>query len=231
MSAHGVTSRREAEKMILQGRVTINGVQATLGQSAQFGLDEISVDGAILNNVNKPVYLMLNKPRGYITTVSDDRGRKTVMSLVQDVNTRVYPVGRLDINTDGLLLFTNDGEFANTVAHPSNNKLKTYEVRVRGDVHEAVRLMRFPIEIDGCNVQAKEAILSNVTVDGGVLIITVSEGRNRQIHKMCATCGLFVKTLKRLSIGTLKLGSLKSGQWRYLTAEEVASLQGTIHGK
>jgi len=229
LSANGIASRREAEKMILQGRVAINGVQAMLGQSAQLGLDVICVDGVKLITGYKPVYVMLNKPRGYITTVNDDKNRKTVMSLVQDVNTRIYPIGRLDMNTEGLLLFTNDGEFANTVAHPSNNKLKTYEVKVRGDVHEAVRLMRLPIEIGDCTVQAKKVIISKTTDDGGILVISISEGRNRQIHKMCIACGLIVQSLKRLSIGTLKLGSLKSGKWRYLTEEEVASLQGVRH--
>ena len=225
LSAHGVASRREAEKMILEGRVRINGVPATLGQSAELGLDEISVDDLPLAAADEPVYIMLNKPRGYVTTSSDEQGRKTVMSLVQDVGIRVFPIGRLDMNSGGLLLLTNDGEFANIVAHPSYNKFKTYEVKVRGDAQRAALLMRKPIEIDNHTVQAKKVELSKVTEVGGVLKITVSEGRNRQIRKMCAACGVSVQTLKRISIGTLKLGSLKPGLWRHLTEEEVQSLR------
>jgi len=224
LSDHGVVSRREAERMILEGRVHVNGIQATLGQSAEFGIDDITIDGVTLAAGDEPVYIMLNKPRGYITTVNDEKGRKTVMSLIRDVDTRVYPIGRLDMNTEGLLLLTNDGDFANTIAHPSYEKRKTYEVKVRGDARKIVQLMRLPIKIDDYMIQAKEVSLSKITEDGGVIRITITEGRNRQIHKMCAVCGAKVQTLKRVSVGTLKLGSLKPGQWRYLTGEEVHSL-------
>jgi len=224
LSAHGVSSRRMAEKMVLAGRVTVNGVTAELGQSVYEDRDVIVVDGMPLPQRAAKVYIMLNKPRGYVTTVSDERGRKTVMSLVTDVGTGVYPVGRLDMFSEGLLLLTNDGLFANAVAHPSFNKAKTYEVVVSGKAAEAVALLRDPIEIDSCVVRAISAKLLALTPDGGVLSITISEGRNRQIRKMCDHCGLKVMALKRVSVGSLKLGSLKTGQWRHLTEAEKNSL-------
>lgn len=220
LSAHGVASRREAEKLILAGRVTINGKTAMIGQSAQFECDDIAVDGVRLKPASESVYIMLNKPLGFITTASDDRGRKTVMDLVADVGTRVYPVGRLDMDTEGLLLLTNDGQFAHTIMHPSNDKKKTYEVHVGGDAVSAETLLRHPVLVDNHLVQAASVVLMKQTGNRGVLHITVCEGRNRQIRKMCALCGLEVLSLKRLSIGSLELGSLKTGKWRHLTEEE-----------
>ena len=217
LSAHGVASRREAERMIQAGRVTVDGIPARLGQSAQEGSEKIAIDGIPLAPKGSLVYIMLNKPRGYVTTMSDEHGRKTVISLVADAGVRVYPVGRLDINSEGLLLMTNDGQFANTVAHPSNSKQKTYEAHVRGDSAGAALLMRRPMIIDLQRVHAVSVRLKKRTDDGGILSITICEGRNRQIRKMCEQCGLEVRLLKRVSIGSLRLGSLKTGQWRYLT--------------
>ena len=224
LSATGVASRREAERMIIDGRVQVNGVPAVTGQMAQLGVDEISVDGVPLSPLGKRVYIMLNKPRGYLSTVKDDRGRKTVMDLVSDVNERLFPVGRLDLNSEGLLLFTNDGEFANAIMHPSYNKQKTYEAEVTGNAYNAARLMRKPIDIDGHTVKACSVILSKATATGGNLKITIAEGRNRQVRKMCRVCGVSVIALKRISIGEVELGELKSGQWRYLTDKEVQTL-------
>ena len=224
LSAHGVASRREAERMIVAGRVHINGIQATVGQSAEIGIDEIFVDGEQLSDRDEFIYLMLNKPYGYLTTVKDTRGRKTVMDLITGTGCRVYPVGRLDLNSEGLLLFTNDGEFANSMMHPSFDKLKTYEVEVSGDVLNAVKRLQEPVKIDELIVQAHSAELMKAVDDGGILNISISEGRNRQIRKMCSVCGLKVKSLKRISIGSLKLGDLESGQWRFLTKEEVTAL-------
>jgi len=224
ISAYGAASRRAAEKMILEGRVTVNGITAKTGQSAVFGTDVIAIDGVPLAGKDEFVYIMLNKPRGYLTTVSDDRGRKTVMGLVADAGVRVYPVGRLDLDSEGLLLFTNDGAFANSVAHPSGNKIKTYQARVRGDAAKAVKLLAEPVKIDEYTVHAIHAKVISLTSDGGVLEIAVTEGRNRQVRKMCAACGVIVCHLKRTSVGTLKLGSLEPGQWRYLTQEEVLLL-------
>ena len=223
LSAYGAASRRGAEKLILEGRVQINGVTAELGQSAFPGQDNITVDGVPLESKVRPVYIMLNKPCGYITTRNDERGRKTVMELVSGVPGYIYPVGRLDKDSEGLLLFTNDGEFANTVLHPSFNNQKTYEVKVRGDAQKAEELLQQPVKIDNYTVYASKVVLLEAGKDGGTLEISVTEGRNRQIRKMCAACGTSVITLKRKSVGRLELGDLETGQWRYLTEEEVLS--------
>jgi 23S rRNA pseudouridine2605 synthase len=224
LSAFGVASRREAEEMILEGRVKVNGKTAVLGQSAQYGADRITVDGVPLAEKKQHVYIMLNKPCGYLTTVSDDRGRKTVMELVADVDVRVYPVGRLDLDTGGLLLFTNDGEFANRITHPSFNNQKTYQVLVHGNAAKAEKLLAEPIEINGRIIHAVSVKLLSETTTGGVLEITIIEGRNRQVRRMCAKCGLTVHALKRISIGKLELGTLETGKWRYLTEEEMEKL-------
>jgi len=224
LSKNAIASRREAEELIKNGRVKVNGVIAALGQSAQPGIDEITVDGVPVSTVEKRIYLMLNKPRGFLSTVKDDRGRKTVMELVKDVNERVFPIGRLDLDSEGLLLFTNDGEFANTVMHPSFKLHKTYRVETTGDIKKAIILMNNPMEIDGISIKAIKAVIKQETKNGGILEITIAEGRNRQIRKMCNTCGLKVKALKRISIGNLELGELKNGHWRYLTNNEVLSI-------
>jgi len=224
LSAHGMASRRTAEKLILEGRVTVNGIPALTGQSAEYGIDVIAVDGVPLETKAKPVYIMLNKPRGYLTTVKDDRRRRTVMELVTDLDHRVYPVGRLDFNTEGLLLLTNDGAFANAVAHPSFKKVKTYEVQISGDACHTAELLQQPVEIDGRLVRAASTELTGLTENGGSIKISIYEGRNRQIRKMCEACGAKVRTLKRVAIGTVKLGSLKTGRWRHLTADEHRSL-------
>jgi len=224
LSAHGIASRREAEKLVSAGRVTIDGIPAVPGQIAQFEINEIAVDGVPLPARDEFVYIMLNKPRGYVTTMNDERSRKTVVSLVADVGIRVYPVGRLDINSEGLLLMTNDGAFANSVAHPSYNKVKTYEAHVKGDVAAAVIKLRRPMEIDSHIIHASSVRLKGHTGNGGLLSIAIHEGRNRQIRKMCAQCGLEVQLLRRVSIGTVRLGSLRPGHWRYLTEEELLAL-------
>jgi len=223
IAANSKCSRREAEKKITDGRVCVNGTPATIGQSARLGIDVITVDGTVMTAVSKRIYLMLNKPCGYLCAVKDKRGRKTVMELVEDAEGFVFPVGRLDLNSKGLLLFTNDGEFANKIMHPSFNLQKTYEVKVTGNVDEAAVLLREPLEIDGYTVTAVSVKVNGKTINGGLLTITIAEGRNRQIRKMCCLCGLKVDSLKRISIGNLKLGKLKNGHWRYLTDKEVLS--------
>ena len=223
LSTHAVASRREAEKMILDGRVNVNGVKATIGQSALFGRDIITIDGVPLAAQEEKTYVMLNKPCGYVTTVKDEQGRKTVTDLMKDVGVRVYPVGRLDMNTSGLLLLTNDGEFANRMTHPSFEVSKKYKADVRGNVREATEKLKKPIEIDGYLVKAKSVKLVRETENGGTLSIIIGEGRNRQIRKMCTACGLTVRSLKRTSIGKINLGTLKIGTWRHLTKEEVGS--------
>ncbi|MCL2392201.1 MAG: rRNA pseudouridine synthase [Oscillospiraceae bacterium] len=224
LSASGVASRREAERMISQGRVFVNGKAAEIGQSAEASIDEITVDGVLIKPEVSHVYIMLNKPTGYITTVSDDRGRKTVMELVSNVGVRVYPVGRLDMDSQGLLLMTNDGLFANALTHPSYNKPKTYEVKVSGNVDKALPLLRLPIIVDDREICAVAANSIKKTAAGGILRITINEGRNRQIRKMCAACGLDVQSLTRVCIGTLELGLLDVGKWRHLTESERKAL-------
>ena len=226
ISSHGAASRREAERMILAGRVTVNGAFATIGQSAQYGIDLIEIDGVPLAAKASYLYIALNKPRGYVTTMHDERGRKTVVSLLDGVDSRVYPIGRLDINTSGLLLLTNDGEFANTIMHPSYEVTKTYEAHVNGDdIVEASELLRQPMEIDAHPVQALSVSIVTMAEGSGKLEIAIKEGRNRQIRKMCSIAGLEVSYLKRVSIGPVKLGSLRTGKWRQLTEEERLSLK------
>ena len=217
MSKHGVASRRQAEKLIVEGRVLVNDEVAVIGQSVDLLHDKVLVDGVELVATNELVYLMLNKPCGFLSTVRDDRDRPTVMSLVSDVGVRVFPVGRLDLDTEGLLLFTNDGEFANMLMHPSFEVEKTYEVHVVGDARRAFKLLKMPFEIDDRMVQAVNVELVSYSEQGGVIRITIKEGRNRQIRRMCSRCGVSVRSLKRVSIGSLHLGDLELGKWRFLS--------------
>ncbi len=221
ISTAGIASRREAERMIAAGTVRINGVTAELGQSADPELDEITVNGHAVKIGAPARYILLNKPRGYLTTMHDDKGRPTVADLVRGVGTRVYPVGRLDLNSDGLLLMTNDGAFANSLMHPKQEVRKTYVASVSGDVSAALPILRTPMEIDGYLIRPAEVEdLGNCT-----LRFTIHEGRNRQIRKMCAAAGLRVLRLTRIAEGTLRLGTLKPGAWRDLTQEELNSLK------
>ena len=220
LSGRGVASRRAAEKMITDGRITVNGRVALLGESADPEVDEILLDGRALPSASENLYILLHKPRGYVTTVSDERGRKTVMELVQDCPARVYPVGRLDMDSEGLLLLTNDGDFANALMHPKHNVDKTYEVWVIGYHKAAVALLTRPITLDGYTIRKPEVKL--LWEDGGKakLLITIHEGRNRQIRRMCEAANMQVTRLRRISEGSLKLGDLPLGKWRYLTREE-----------
>ena len=222
ISARGVASRRAAEQLITQGRVLCNGRPVKLGDTADSKHDKITVDGAEIPPPPQFVYIMLNKPRGYVTTMSDERGRKTVVDLVADINTRVYPVGRLDIDSEGLLIMTNDGELANRLMHPSHEVPKTYMVKINGDTDAALPILKAPIELDGHTVQAKDVQLTA----SDKLSIIITDGRNRQIRRMCEVAGLTVKRLTRVSEGGLRLDGLKSGKWRYLTAKEENILRG-----
>lgn len=216
-----MASRRAAERMILDGRITVNGRTAELGQRADARRDAIAVDGAPLPDEAGSVYIMLNKPRGYITTMDDDRGRRTVASLVRGAGARVYPVGRLDMDSEGLLLMTNDGDFALRVAHPSGMKEKVYHAEVRGDARAAADVLTRPMDIEGRSVTAARVETLCVTASGGLLAITIREGRNRQIRRMCREAGLYVVSLKRVAVGGVELGELPSGKWRRLTDEEL----------
>lgn len=227
IAAAGLMSRRAAEECISAGRVTVNGLKAALGDKADADRDIILVDGRRLPSAGKKTYIMLNKPKGYVTTMSDEKGRKNVSELVRDVPERVYPVGRLDMYSEGLLLMTNDGDFANRMMHPSHEVNKTYMTWVQGaDIGEAVEALREPMDIEGYITAPAEVDIADVFPGGAVLAITIHEGRNRQVRKMCEAVGLKVTKLRRVSEGALCLGELKSGQWRYLTDDEIKALTG-----
>ena len=224
LSAAGVCSRRQAETLLAAGRVHVNGAPASLGQSADPDTDEITVDGRALSFAAERICILLNKPRGYVTTLSDEKGRPTVAELVRGVGERVYPVGRLDMDSDGLLLLTNDGALANALTHPSHAVPKTYRTEVTGDIARALPLLRAPMEIDGVRVCA-----DRVEPEGtDTLYITIHEGRNRQVRKMCDAALLRVRRLTRISEGPLSLGDLPSGQWRALTETELRALRNSL---
>ena len=224
LSERGVASRRKAEEMITAGRVTCNGRACTLGETADPDIDEILIDGKPLPPLQKNVYLMLNKPRGYVTTLSDEKGRDNAAQLVADCGLRVYPVGRLDMDSEGLLIFTNDGAFANALMHPKHEVNKVYEVWVRGyDPGAPIRLRR-PVELDGYTIRPPQVQVNYAEKDYAKLTVTIHEGRNRQIRRMCDMAGMRVTRLRRIQEGSLSLGNLKLGQWRYLTEDEVKRL-------
>ena len=224
IAARGLCSRRQAEQWIEDGRVMLNGAVATLGQTADADTDEILVDGKPLPGAGKKVYLMLNKPRGYVTTLSDEKGRKNAAQLVTGCGQRVYPVGRLDMDSEGLLLFTNDGEFANLLMHPKHEVEKTYRVWVTGYTEEKQELLAQPIELDGYRIRPPKVRLVYREGNRAVLEVVIHEGRNRQVRRMCQAADMEVARLKRVAEGKLKLGQLKPGAWRPLSPEEIKLL-------
>lgn len=221
LSSAGICSRRAAEEYILSGRVTVNGVPAQLGDKADPAIDRIAVDGAPLPGGTAPLYLMLNKPRGYVTTLSDEKGRRTVAELVTGCGGRVWPVGRLDLDSEGLLILTNDGGLTHKLLHPSHEVEKEYHVRVTGDIAAALPVLSGPMELDGTPLSPA----SVARLGPGRLSITIHEGKNRQVRRMCAAAGLTVLSLRRVREGALLLGSLPTGAWRMLSHEEIAALQ------
>lgn len=229
LSAAGICSRRAAETYIKEGRVKVNGITANLGDSADLEQDEIVVNGRTLGKkARRMVYIMLNKPRGYVTTLSDEADRKTVADLIQDVPERVYPVGRLDMHSEGLLLLTNDGQLAHSLMHPSHEVYKEYLVKLTPD-EEGLPSPEKPlsgvIELDGERLLPAKCRLLTKTENGYIMTIAIRQGKNRQIRRMCAKCGYTVNSLKRVSEGDVKLGELPSGRWRYLTEAEVRYLK------
>lgn len=224
LSARGVCSRRQAEAWIQAGRVTVNGQTAALGASVDPEVDTILLDGRALPSGGGSVYIMLHKPRGYVTTLSDERGRPTVVQLV-DCGTRVYPVGRLDMDSEGLLLLTNDGALADHLTHPQAEVDKIYEVWVTGFFQGALERLARPIRLDGYTIRPPKIRLLGLRDDRAHLLITIHEGRNRQIRRMCQAAGLNVTRLRRIGEGAVRLGDLKKGTWRYLTMEEIAHLK------
>lgn len=225
LSARGVASRRKAEEMIQSGRVTCNGRTAEVGMSADPDVDEILVDGKPLPAASQFIYLMLNKPRGYVTTLADEKGRKNAAQLVADCGARVYPVGRLDMDSEGLLLFTNDGEFANLMMHPKHEVNKIYDTWVVGFTQEGLERLRRPVTLDGYTIRPPQVSVINVENGNAMLKITIHEGRNRQVRRMCELAGMRVTRLKRTAEGSIMLKDLPLGKWRRLTDGEVAALK------
>lgn len=231
ISESGYCSRRKAEELIAAGRVKVNGRPCKLGDKADISQDLISIDGENIYTPTKRelVYYMLNKPRGYVTTTADELERRCVMDLMKDVPERVFPIGRLDRNSEGLLLLTNDGDFANKIMHPSGHVAKTYRVTVRPDItEEQLTQLTGGVVIDG--VKTLPASAQVLTKEEGrvVLQLTIREGRNRQIRKMCEAVGLEVARLRRISIGPVKLGMLKPGEFRELTPQELTALKNSV---
>ena len=227
LASRGVCSRRKAEELLNAGRVSVNGTVAALGQSADPDTDEILLDGKPLPSASEYVYILLNKPRGFVTTLSDEKGRKNAAQLVADCGVRVYPVGRLDMDSEGLLLFTNDGDFANSLMHPKHEVNKTYRVLVDGYTPQNLRKLEQPVTLDGYTIRKPDVSLVRQTrrEGGAELLVTIHEGRNRQVRRMCDLAGMKVLRLTRIAEGSLKLGDLPQGKWRYLTAEEVVALK------
>jgi 23S rRNA pseudouridine2605 synthase len=226
----GVLSRRAAEQEILAGRVTVNGETAHMGQRILPGVDRVLWQGRELQMPTQREfhYILLHKPRGVLTTMSDDRGRPTVADLVRDLGTRVYPVGRLDMDSDGLLLLTNDGDLANLLSHPSHEVDKVYLAYVAGNVTaEQMNNMTRPIEIDGkmtSPARVRKAAFNQVET---ALEVTIHDGRNRQVRRLCEREGLRVLKLTRVAEGPLLLGDLEEGKWRRLSDKEIRKLKGT----
>ncbi len=225
LSARGVASRRKAEELILAGCVTVNGTVATLGDAADPQEDEILVDGTALPSTQSHVYILLNKPRGFVTTLSDEKGRANVSQLVADCGVRVYPVGRLDMDSEGLILLTNDGDLANRLTHPKHEVEKTYEVWTTGYVPGAEERLKLPITLDGYTIRPPKVRLLKSEGSHAHLLVTIHEGRNRQVRRMCEAAGMYVTRLRRIREGSLCLNDLPKGKWRHLTQAEIEHLK------
>lgn len=223
----GIMSRRAAEEEIKRGHVSVNGRVATIGMKVDPVADCVTYRGERIKLPKKKeyVYVLLNKPRGYATTTQDPHEKKCVMDLLTEVKTRVYPVGRLDKVSEGLLILTNDGELANRLTHPKHEIPKIYRVKVDGHItDEQIATLTSPLTIDGYQIEPVAVEVYAVDDETTTLTFTLYEGRNRQIRKMCEQAGLTVRRLNRIAIGRLKLGGLSVGKWRYLTPEEVSYL-------
>ena len=220
----GLCSRRKAEKLIRAGKVTCNGRTASLGDQGDPDRDEILVEGKPLPQAPRRVCIMLNKPRGFVTTLSDDRGRPTCVELVQDCEVRVVPIGRLDMDSEGLLLLTNNGDLCNRVLHPRGEVEKCYLVWGTGFTQDGLRRLREPVTLDGYTIRRPQVRVKRAGEDRALLEIVIHEGRNRQIRRMCALAGMEVRRLMRVREGKLSLGDLPSGAWRPLSESEIRSL-------
>lgn len=221
----GIASRRKSEELIAAGKVKVNGHVAQIGDKIDPRKDLVTVRGKKIRKTQRNYYILLHKPRGYVTTVSDELGRKTVMDLVKDIDARLYPVGRLDKDSEGLLLMTNDGAFANALTHPRHEYSKKYRVTIRGKVSDSALVqLREGIELDGRMTAPCDVTILTGEENRTVLEFVIHEGRNRQIRRMCEAVELEVIRLKRTAVGSLKLGMLPAGKWRELTDNEVQKL-------
>ena len=230
LSEAGICSRRSAEKLINDGRVKVNGITSSLGDRADILTDMITLDNRLITVKNNNVYIMLNKPRGYVTTLSDEAGRRCITELTANVGCRVYPIGRLDMHSEGLLLLTDDGDLAYKLTHPKHEVYKKYLVKITSDCGEPsvspeVALSK-PIEIDGIKLlPAKCSLVERIDKDKFILSVSIREGKNRQIRRMCVACGYTVNSLKRVAVGKVLLGDLPTGSWRNLTESEIKYLK------
>ena len=226
ISAAGLASRRGAEALIAAGRVTVNGRTASVGESADPDTDEVRLDGRLIRADARRRYIVLHKPRGYVTTLRDDRGRPTVADLVADAGGRLYPAGRLDMDSEGLLILTDDGAAANALMHPSRQVDKVYTVFVQGrDIPGSLEKLRSMDTLEGEPIARAKVTLIERKGDGAELQMVIHEGKNRQIRRMCAACGLAVRRLIRVAEGPVTLGSLPAGKWRAMTADEISYLR------
>ena len=227
LSDQGILSRRRTEELIKEGRITVNGRPAQPGHPIDIRRDIVAIDGERVwfQKKKKNYYVMLHKPRGYVTTMSDEKGRRSVADLVADFPVRLYPVGRLDMDSEGLLLLTNDGDLTNRLLHPAGEIHKTYQVWLSGASEGKIAAMSRPMDIDGYRIRPAQVELVKLQGDQAQVNVTIHEGRNRQIRKMAEKCGMTVMRLRRISEGGLQLGKLPPGKWRYLTENEVAMLK------
>ena len=228
----GLMSRRAAEKEIELGHFEVNGVQATIGMRVDPENDAVTYKGkSVVPETARKVYIMLNKPKGVVTTMNDEKGRKKVSDIV-DVGVRVYPVGRLDLNSEGLLLMTNDGELTNAVSHPSGEILKIYSVTLKGKVeNEELDRLRAVRMLDGERIAPVGVELVSRNDQQSVVKFTLSEGKNREIRRICESVGVYITKLKRISLGPLRLGDLKPGEFRELNSSELRALKNMAYGK
>ncbi len=232
MAQCGVASRRHAEEMIKAGRVKVNGRTVTEMGFLVSNKDKVDVDGKQIKKENKLIYIMLNKPSGYVSTVSDPEGRRTVLDLIEDVQERVYPVGRLDYDTTGLLILTNDGDFAFSSTHPGQETRKTYIAEIMGmPSNETLRALRKGVVIDDKPTYPAEVEIIEIKDKVTVLKIIIHEGRNRQVKRMCEAVGHPVLRLRRTAVGKLTLGNLQPGEWKYLSPQEVKLVRGNKNGR
>jgi len=222
----GLMSRRAAEKEIEMGHFKVNGTVAEIGQKIDPENDRVEYKGKPVKGGAKKVYVMLYKPRGYVTTMSDDEGRKCIPELLRDIPERVYPCGRLDMDSEGLLILTNDGEVANKLMHPKHHVEKIYHVKVRGEIEPEVLVkLNSEMEIDGYKIKPVKVTIIERKEGNTILKFVLSEGRNRQIRKMCEQVGLYITRLKRVAVGELTIGMLKPGKWKYMNYNEISILK------